>query len=64
MDKRMLTAREVAEILGIGRTKVFELMASGELESVAIGRCRRAPIEALEAFVDGLRSSRLIRRSA
>ncbi|MBO0713897.1 MAG: helix-turn-helix domain-containing protein [Acidimicrobiales bacterium] len=64
MDKRMLTALEVAEILGIGRTKVFELMASGELESVAIGRCRRVPIEALEAFVDGLRSSRLIRRSA
>jgi excisionase family DNA binding protein len=64
MDKRMLTAVEVAEHLGIGRTKVFELMASGELESVAIGRSRRVPIEALEAFVDGLRPSRVIRRSA
>ena len=61
MDKRMLTAVEVAAILGIGRTKVFELMASGELESVAIGRCRRVPIDALDAFVAGLRSPQLRR---
>lgn len=64
MDKRMLTAVEVAGILGIGRTKVFELMASGELESVAIGRSRRVPVEALDAFVEGLRSPRLIGRPA
>lgn len=57
MERRLLTPLEVAEILGIGRTKVFELIASGELESVAIGRCRRVPTEALDAFLAGLRSS-------
>lgn len=64
MDRRLLTPIEVAEILGIGRTKVFELIASGELESVAIGRCRRVPTEALDAFLAGLRTSRPGRRSA
>jgi excisionase family DNA binding protein len=56
MDKLLLTPAEAAHALGIGRTKLFELMASGELESVQIGHSRRVPRDALNAFLDQLRA--------
>ena len=33
----LLGAEEAAEVLGIGRTFVFELVAKGRLESIKIG---------------------------
>jgi excisionase family DNA binding protein len=51
----LLTAEQAAESLAIGRTKVFELIRSGELESIRIGSSRRIPIDAIEAFVFRLR---------
>ncbi len=41
--------------LGIGRSKLFELIAAGEIETVQIGRSRRVPTEALESYVARLR---------
>lgn len=55
MDKVLLTVEEAAQRLSIGRTKAYELMATGVLESVTIGRCRRIPAGALEPFVAKLR---------
>jgi excisionase family DNA binding protein len=55
MDKLLLTAQEAGAVLSIGRTKVYELMEAGLLESVTIGRCRRVPAEALVPFVEALR---------
>lgn len=55
MDRVLLTPVETARALGIGRSKVYELMASGELASVRIGRCRRVPCEALAELVGSLR---------
>ena len=43
MDKLLLTPEEVAEALGIGRTKVYELIRLGLIESVKIDGCRRLP---------------------
>lgn len=57
MDKLLLTPAEAARALGIGRTKVYELMASGALASVQIGRCRRVPREALAELVSALRGA-------
>lgn len=56
LDRVLLTPAEAARSLGIGRTKVYELMASGALASVRIGRSRRVPREALAELVDSLRS--------
>lgn len=53
-DKLLLTAEEVAQALGIGRSKVYELMASEQLRSVAIGRLRRVPAARLAEFVANL----------
>ena len=47
----LLRAEEVALLLGIGRTKVFEMLAAGELPAVRIGRCVRISRTALEVWV-------------
>ena len=57
VEKLLLKPEEAAEILSIGRSKVYELMGTGELASVRIGACRRIPAEALTDFVAGLRDT-------
>lgn len=52
--KTMLTAEEAAEALSLGRTTVFGLIRSGELRSVKIGRARRIPAAAIDAYVASL----------
>lgn len=47
MDKLLLTPTEAAAALGIGRSKVYELLQAGQLQSVHIGTCRRIPADAL-----------------
>jgi excisionase family DNA binding protein len=51
VEKLLYDTREAARLLSISRTKVYELMASGELASVRIGRSRRIPAEELRRFV-------------
>ncbi len=51
----LVPVEEAARLLGLSRTKVFSLISSGELESVKIGRLRRVPRAALDAYVAGLR---------
>lgn len=52
----LLTVEEAARRLRIGRTLCFRLVASGELESVVIGRLRRIPPAALDDYVNRLRA--------
>lgn len=51
----LLKPEEVAECLNIGRSKVYELMRAGALESVQIGTCRRVPRTAVEDYIERLR---------
>ncbi len=53
-DQVLLTVDEAAEALSLSRTKVYELIAGGALDSVTVGRCRRLRPEALVAFVEEL----------
>jgi excisionase family DNA binding protein len=46
-----LTVAEAARRIGIGRTKLYEYVSSGEISSVKIGRLRRIPAEALNDFL-------------
>jgi excisionase family DNA binding protein len=55
MERLLLTAEETAEALGIGRTKVYELMRLGLIESVKIHGCRRIPTQAVHNYVKRLR---------
>lgn len=47
------TIEEALEAVPIGRTKMFELMASGRLRTVTLGRRRLIPADALAALMAG-----------
>lgn len=50
----LLTVEEAARRLKIGRTQMYNLIASGEVQSVTIGRLRRVPAECLASYVSRL----------
>lgn len=53
MNERMAyRPEEVAELLGLGRTTVFVLLKSGELESVKAGRARLVPAGAITRYLN------------
>jgi excisionase family DNA binding protein len=47
----LLDSREVSRLLGIGRTKAFEMMARAEIPVVRIGRSVRVPRAALADWI-------------
>lgn len=62
--KLLLTVAECAEMLGVSRNKMFQLLARKELPSVKIERCRRVPVAALAEFVANLTEATVkVRRS-
>ena len=48
----LYTVDQFRKVTGLGRTKVFELMKSGELETIRIGRCRRIPVSAAMSWIE------------
>ena len=52
MDQLLLRAEEVQKALGLGRSKIYEMMANGELPVVRIGRSVRVPADALREWVE------------
>lgn len=56
LERALLTPEQAARVLGIGRSKVYELILAGSLGSVKIGACRRVPADAIDTFVASLRS--------
>jgi excisionase family DNA binding protein len=69
METVLLKIPQVMERLAVGQTKVYELISSGHLRSVRVGRGRRIPSDELERFIAELDESRpnlrlpLMRRS-
>ena len=55
MEAKVLTVPEVMAALVIGRDKVYDLIRSGALESVKVGRYRRVPLDALDSYLARLR---------
>lgn len=53
-EKLLLSVVEAARRLGIGRTLMYELINSGEVQSVHVGRLRKIPTAAVDGFVAGL----------
>ena len=51
----LLRVEEAALRLGIGRTSLYRLIGTGDVESVQIGGLRRIPIPCLREYVDRLR---------
>lgn len=52
MDKMLLRPTEVAELLGIGRSRAYELIGSGVIPSLRIGASVRVPHDSLRAWIE------------
>jgi excisionase family DNA binding protein len=57
MEKLLLTPEDAADLLSIGRSKLYELIGDGRLASVRIDASRRVPMSALVEFVESLRET-------
>lgn len=54
MSKKLYRVEETAQLLGVGRTRVFDLIKGGELRSVKIGNSRRIPAGAIDEYIERL----------
>lgn len=53
MDRLLLRPSEVADSLGIGRSKAYELIAAGVIPSIRLGKSSvRVPSAALRAWIE------------
>ena len=52
MDRLLLRPVEAAEVIGVGRSRMYELLAAGDIPSVRIGSSIRVPVDALRAWID------------
>jgi excisionase family DNA binding protein len=57
MSVLLLTVVEAGKLLGVGRTTAYELIGSGDLEVVHIGRAARVPVDSVHAYVARLRTA-------
>ena len=48
---RLLKVEEASRALGMARTGVYTLLASGEIRSIRIGRSRRIPLQEIERYI-------------
>jgi excisionase family DNA binding protein len=54
-EKEWLSPRDLQEWLDLGKTKVFEILASGQLPSYKIGRIRRIRKADVENWLESQR---------
>lgn len=50
---------EAARMLGISRSRIYELITSGDIETVKLGRATLVPVAGLHALVERLRREQL-----
>ncbi len=48
----LLQVEDVADLLSLSRSKTYQLVASGAIPSIAVGRARRVPATALAAWIE------------
>ena len=54
---RLLSIKQACRILGLSRTSIYALLASGKLRSVTVGRRRFVPSDAIDEFIAALPTS-------
>jgi excisionase family DNA binding protein len=51
-SRLLYSVTEAASLLGVGRTYMFRLIATGEVESIKVGKLRKIPRDALGQYID------------
>ena len=59
MTKFLLTIPEVCEALNLGKTKIYQLLASGEISALRVGRAVRVEPDEVERFVQRARQEQV-----
>ena len=54
-DRALYPLKDTAHIIGIGLTKTYELLNSGDLETVRIGRRRLVTADSIKRLIERLR---------
>ena len=59
LEPMLYDVMSAAKIIGLGRSKTWELISTGQLDSVRVGTRRLVPRQALDRFVADLISASL-----
>jgi excisionase family DNA binding protein len=59
-DEVLLRPEVAADRLSLSRARVYELLATGQIESIKIGRSRRIPVSALVRFIERQREEQAV----
>lgn len=51
LDPICVRVNDAARMIGVGRTKLYELIASGEIETVKLGKATRITTASLQELV-------------
>ncbi len=52
MQKLLLRPAEAADLIGVGRSKIYAMLAAGELPSIRLGNSLRVPAAALNQWIE------------
>jgi excisionase family DNA binding protein len=52
LEPLALRAADVARLLGLGRSTVYQMLAADQLPTIRVGRAVRVPREALQRWID------------
>lgn len=50
MEQLFIRPKEAADAIGVGKTKIYELINDGTVPAVRIGRALRVPVEELRRW--------------
>ncbi len=56
----LITIKQAARILNLGRSTVYQLIAGGQLDVVHIGRSARIPADAITSLINRLRADQAV----
>lgn len=51
-ERLAVTPAEAARMIGVGRTRLYELLGSGQIESLKLGQRRLVKVASLRKLVD------------
>lgn len=51
MEPLLLRPEQAAEAIGVSWSRLYEMLARGELTSITVGRSRRVPVDALRHWL-------------
>ena len=56
-DRITVRIPDAIRMTGLGRSKIYELIASGDIETVKAGRCTLIPVNSLRQLIENARDN-------